>query len=149
MGVPRGCGPGSKAPIRCSVSCQRGVSSVGFFSLLTFGPLRIIITSFLEAKTRILVIDPDVVSVLCPAYNRNLRRFGSFTERSTFAPGIVEIERFAYFLYDSQTICIIPLSSNSVWNPNETCPDSICEFHHRTECPQSQGSGWERGRSST
>jgi len=90
-----------------------------FFFLLTFGPLHIIITSFLEAKTRILVIDPDMVSVLCPAYNRDRRRFGSFTKRSTFDPGIVEIGRFAYFLYDSQAICIIPTTQL------EFCAESI------------------------
>lgn len=72
----------------------------------TFGPLTIVITTFLKMKVWILVVDPDMVSVVVPAYNRNLRSFSSFSKTSPFGPGVGK-RVFAQFLYDSQIICII------------------------------------------
>ena len=98
-----------------------------FLSLLTFGPVRIFIATFLEAEGRILVIDPNLVSVV-PAYDRDLRTIDSFSKTSAFDPGISE-SGFAQFLYDSQIICAIPVNSNSSGDPNKTCLDSRYEFH--------------------
>ena len=99
--------------------------------------------TFLEVKMGILVVDPNVLSVVCPAYSCDLWRLRSFTERSTFDPGISEVG-LAQFLDNSQCICITPLSWNSLGNLKKTCPDSRYEFHHRAEWPRWQSSmgGW-------
>jgi len=91
MGIPCGCGPGLKTPIGHPVSC---VATMGFrgwghgaFVLLTFSPTRIVVTTFLEVKMRILVVDPDLGSVVVfPTYNRYPRRLRSFNKISTLGP---------------------------------------------------------------
>lgn len=67
IGVLYGCGLELKAPMSDSVSCQYAVSSMGPCFLPTYFPMLIFVAVLLKAKVRILVINPDLGSIVFAA----------------------------------------------------------------------------------
>lgn len=98
MGVPRGCGPGLNPPMR--FVSRRDTYPFQAFISLTLGPASFIITIFPEVQMRVLVIDPDLVSLIYPGYNCDLRRPDSFREGNAFDPGFCQ-SRLACFMDNS------------------------------------------------
>lgn len=72
---------------------------------------------------RVVVIDPNLVSLACPGYNRNPRGCNSFKEGSAFDPGFLSLffQKKKYPFAANGRVCltkcwnskILPLDSDS------------------------------------